>query len=273
MKKITSRGFSVILPTRSAVEELRVCLKSLKKNSRLNNEYIILVDPFPEGDISQGVVDVIKKYGFSYIFNKKKLGPYRAWNKGAMLATKEILCFITDDQYFAPGWDKSLLSYMKEKRILTSVLVEPGVSGPRDERILVRNFGIYGEEFKEEKFLRFFKEKKKAGLGPGMRWLIPLVIRKKEFFALGKFPLEGKDERSPDILLIDKAKKNGFEVKTVLSSFSYHFQSSSWIKRKRLVFYINQVRLFLGKRVWVKPFLRIPFLRNLTDRIIWGYFR
>jgi len=43
------KGFSIILPTYNAAEELKLTIKSILKNSRLDNELIVIVDALKEG--------------------------------------------------------------------------------------------------------------------------------------------------------------------------------------------------------------------------------
>jgi len=82
-KEMSKEGFSLILPTCLAADELDLCLKSLIKNSKLIHEYIVLVDPMPKiGTVNRQIIDVLNKYKIPYIINNTNLGSYRSWNKG-----------------------------------------------------------------------------------------------------------------------------------------------------------------------------------------------
>ena len=153
MEKIS---FSLILPTYNAAAELSLALSSLKKNSFLDNELIVVVDALKEGGTNKEVLKVLEEMGVKPLINKENLGPYKSWNKGAKKATKPWLCFLTDDQYFAPGWDKALGDFCQKGRILTSQLVEPGLfpSGPR---ILKKILGKIRKSFEKKIFWRLPK--------------------------------------------------------------------------------------------------------------------
>ena len=159
MEKIS---FSLILPTYNAAAELSLALSSLKKNSFLDNELIVVVDALKEGGVNKEVLKVLEEAGIKPLINKENLGPYKSWNKGAKKATKPWLCFLTDDQYFAPGWDKALGDFCQKGRILTSQLVEPGII-PVWPKNIKKDFGQNPQEFREKDFLEFeFNSVKKS---------------------------------------------------------------------------------------------------------------
>ncbi len=226
-------SFSIIIPTYNADQELDLTIKSLKKNSRFNNELIVVVDRLKEGGISQAVLAVLKEHQIKPIFNKENLGPYKNWNWGAKGAVNEWLVFATDDQYFAPGWDQALWDFKKRRRLLTGQLVEPGLI-PVWKTNIKKDFGHNPQEFEEEKFIKFVQEASVADLADD-GFFVPLVVHKDDFEVLGGWPTKGefgtRDAPANDIAFIDKGKKAGFEFKRALNSFSYHFQGSSWRRK------------------------------------------
>ena len=236
MKGDSKKGASIILPIVSFSAETKLCLKSLKENSVLENELIVVIDPCTNCSIKK-LIEFLKKENIHYLINPKRLGPYKSWNKGAAVSNRDILCFVTSDQYFAPAWDYGLISFLKPTLILTSQLVEPGVLVP-SPGVIWKDFGENAKNFKEEKFLKFVKEKKQRRLKKG-GFFIPLLLFKKEFFRIGKFPTFGEFGTAKtvpnDIIFIEKAEKMGYKFKTSLESFSYHFQASSWLVKRRKI--------------------------------------
>ena len=253
--KRKEKGFSLILPVVYFSPELALCLESIHKNSVLSHELIAVIDPDPQGEIDNRVVEFLREKKVKVVINKKQRGPYYGWNKGSRYATRKILCFITDDQYFAPNWDYPLLQNLSPKRILTSQLVEPGVMVPAPG-VIWKDFGENATNFKEKEFIRFLRKVKKRKLSEG-RFFIPLVILKEEFRRLGGFPTYGHFGSvftvPNDIIFIEEARKKGYHFLTCHESFSYHFQGATWRKKgRKLLKWRNKIlykylKSFLGK--------------------------
>jgi len=248
------KSFSLILSTIKAHKELNLCLESLSLNSKLANELIVIVDRNKKGEVNRDIINVLDKRKVNFLLNNKNLGPYASWNAGAKKAKKDILCFITDDQYFVPGWDEGIMKYMRENLIISSQLVEPGVLPPSFQTF-IKDFGERAENFQKQKFLEYARKIKQNKLTDG-EFFIPLAIYKKDFFRLGGFPTGGDfgvKSMPNDVLFVKKAIKQGVEFKTSLASVSYHFQASSWEKHKKLRKWKNKIKLFLKKQI---PILR-----------------
>ncbi|UCB53316.1 MAG: glycosyltransferase family 2 protein, partial [Candidatus Zixiibacteriota bacterium] len=88
---------SVIIPIRNGLDTLGQCLASLKRMNFPDFE-VIVVDDGSEKDCSE----VVNSYGFKSIRLKKPSGVECARNKGAELATGEILVFIDCDMIVPP---------------------------------------------------------------------------------------------------------------------------------------------------------------------------
>jgi|GEM_PF-368527 len=233
-------GFSLILPTYSASEELDLCLQSLKKNSRLKHELIVIVDRDRSGGIHRGIIEVLNKHrlslGISYHLNERNLGPYGSWNRGAQMATRPVLGFITDDQYFAPDWDVHLKRHISPERMLTSQLVEPGVIEVWPGNLEL-DCGDSAQNFDEERFLQCVKRHARDEIREG-GFFIPLVIYREVFWGLGGFRTQGTfgqlDDKGNhmcfpnDVEFQQRARRIGLRLYQVRNSFSYHFQGSSW---------------------------------------------
>ena len=77
-----------------------MCLKSLKKNSKLNHEIIIHVN---EG--LDGTLDFLKDNNYKFSFSEKNKGVCIAFNEAVKLAKNKYIVLGHDDMYFCPGWD------------------------------------------------------------------------------------------------------------------------------------------------------------------------
>lgn len=225
---------SIIIPTVNASDELDLALKSLKKNSTHPLEYLVLVDPDQKtGKLSEAILKVCKKHDLTPIINKKNLGPYGSWNKGAKLASSDYLVFATDDQYFAPHWDTELFRAHKPKRLVAGRLVEPGII-PVYQTNIKLDFGVIPAEFKESDFVAWCETQKISGFVQG-GFFIPMLISRADFTQLGDYPTVGtfgtRGAPSNDYAYLQRALSQGYEFGTASGSFSYHFQGSSWKKK------------------------------------------
>lgn len=218
-------GFSVIIPTYKAAAELRICLSSLEKNSRLQNEIRVYVDPDDAGQFNPDVIAVVDDFDVVVTLNAVRSGPYGSWNRGAKEAEKDVLCFITDDQYWAPGWDEEISRHLDEYPVLTGQMVETGVVRPYQTN-LIRNFGESAKNFDERDFLDFVKRNATDRVGHG-GFFSPTVIRKPLFESLGGWPDAKPFPYPNDWLFRIKLFDRNLDYKRICTSFTYHFQGSS----------------------------------------------
>ncbi|MEI6690135.1 MAG: glycosyltransferase [bacterium] len=242
---------SVIIPTVNAWEELDLAIASIKQNSDLPIEFLIVIDPdMNTGKVNPDIIKVCKKHNIKPYINTENLGPYGNWNKGADNATTEWLIFATDDQYFAPHWDSELLKVWQPKRFVVGRLVEPGII-PVWRTNVQKDFGVLPSEFKEKAFISWCSERKERGFSKD-GFFIPMLQNKKDYDALGGYPTLGKFGTSTavsnDDLYIKTALKKGYEFGTAEESYSYHFQASSW-KKKTLTPKISAIVLTKNEEV------------------------
>ena len=93
--------FSIIIPTFNNINYLKLCLSSIRKNSKSKHEIIIHIN---EG--SDGTLDLVKKNHLKYTYSEKNSGVCVAFNKAVKLATNKYIVLGHDDMYFCPGWDE-----------------------------------------------------------------------------------------------------------------------------------------------------------------------
>ena len=100
--------FSIIIPTFNNLEYLKLCLRSIKKNSIYEHELIIHIN---EG--IDGTLDYVKNLGIKYSYNKTNTGVCVAFNEAAKLSSNKFIVLGHDDMYFCPGWDTSFANELK----------------------------------------------------------------------------------------------------------------------------------------------------------------
>ena len=100
--------FSILIPSYNNIEYLKICVNSIKKNSKYNHQIIIHIN---EGN--DGTIEYVKKSELDYSYSKKNLGMPSALNNASKLAKFEHLIISHDDFYYCPGWDMEFINELK----------------------------------------------------------------------------------------------------------------------------------------------------------------
>ena len=97
--------FSILIPTYNNLEYLKICISSIKKNSKFNHQIIVHVN---EG--KDGTFDYIKNSNLEFTFSEQNIGMPKALNKASKLSKKDYILISHDDFYYCPGWDEELIN-------------------------------------------------------------------------------------------------------------------------------------------------------------------
>jgi len=97
--------FSILIPTYNNLEYLKVCINSIRKNSKFNHQIIIHVN---EG--KDGTLGYIKDSNLEFTFSDQNIGMPKALNKASKLSKKDYILISHDDFYYCPGWDEELIN-------------------------------------------------------------------------------------------------------------------------------------------------------------------
>jgi len=136
--------FSILIPTFNNVKYLKLCINSIKKNSRYDHQIIVHVNI---GD--DGTLEYLNKINIEYTHTRYNSGICEGINKAAKLAKYDYLLYAHDDFYFSPNWDKILHEEVKKighnKFYLSGTMMNEGQ--------IKFNCGNTLDEFNEKKFL------------------------------------------------------------------------------------------------------------------------
>ena len=97
--------FSILIPTYNNLEYLKVCINSIRKNSKFNHQIIVHVN---EG--KDGTLDYIKDSNLEFTSSDQNIGMPKALNKASKLSKKDYILISHDDFYYCPGWDEELIN-------------------------------------------------------------------------------------------------------------------------------------------------------------------
>ncbi len=96
--------FSIIIPTLNNLKYLKLCLKSIEKNSSFKHEIILHISVGEDGTL-----DFAKSNKIKYSFTEYNAGICEGVNTAAKLSSKEYILYSHDDFYFLPKWDQYLI--------------------------------------------------------------------------------------------------------------------------------------------------------------------
>jgi len=246
---------SIIIPTYNNLNYLKLCLKSLKKNSSFNHEIIIHIN-----DGSDGTLDFIKANNYKYTSSDDNIGLCSSINKAAKLVTNQYILYSHDDMYFCPDWDKVLLNEVKnldhDKFYISGTMIEPN-SGH-----IVYDFGIDLASFKEkELLLKYMNLNLYDHQGTHFA---PHLVSKRMWNRVGGFSEEFNPGIASDPDFNMKLWKEGVRIFKGLNDFKvYHFGSLTTRKKKDLVQNKGD-KTFLKKWGFTTKFFKKYYLRSKT---------
>ncbi len=207
--------FSIIIPTFNNLNYLRLCINSIKKNSKFNHQII------PHVNIgNDGTQDYLKDLGYDFTYSKYNAGICEGMNTASKKAKFDYILYAHDDFYFCPDWDQVMLNEVEtighNHFYLSGIMMN---NGP-----LKYDCGNDISNFNEEKLLKNFKKINHYDF-QGSTWA-PHLIHKELWNKLGGFSEEYYPGTGSDPDLNMKLWKNGVRIFKGLNNCKvYHFGS------------------------------------------------
>jgi len=245
--------FSVIIPTFNNLEYLKLCIKSLLKNSKFKHELIFHVNEGKDGSLNY-----LKDQNYKYSYSASNAGVCVAFNEAVKLATKKYVVLGHDDMYFCPNWDTVFIEEIKKHHedkdfFISGTMVQPFAS------YLEFDCGKSYQDFDEVKLLS------KINSIPfddfqGTHWQ-PSLIPKKTWIKAGGFSEEFSPGLGSDPDFNMKLWNMGVRLfKGLGKSRVYHFSSVSLRKKA----WNNGAKIFLLKWGITIKFFKKYYLRSDT---------
>ena len=104
--------FSILIPSFNNLQYLKICLKSLKKNSNYEHDIIIFIN-----DGNDGTLTYARDNNLKFLHSDTNKGVCFAYNESAKIAKNKYLVLAHDDMYFCPGWDSIFLDELKKTKV------------------------------------------------------------------------------------------------------------------------------------------------------------
>tara|TARA_Y100000741_G_scaffold358112_1_gene336831 strand:+ start:301 stop:1167 length:867 start_codon:yes stop_codon:yes gene_type:complete len=215
--------FSIIIPTFNNLDYLKICIKSLKKNSVFNHQIIPHVNV---GD--DGTEEYLKSEEIDYTITKYNSGICEGMNLASKKANFDYILYAHDDFYFCPEWDTTMISEVKKighkNFYLSGIMMN---NGP-----LKYNCGNDLNNFNENKLLSNYKDINHYDF-QGSTWA-PHLIHKELWNEVGGFSEEYYPGTGSDPDLNMKLWNLGVRIFKGLNNCKvYHFGSIVTRKYKK----------------------------------------
>jgi len=243
--------FSVIIPTYNNINYLKICLDSLKKNSKFNHEIILHINEGVDGSL-----DYARNNNFLFTYSKINAGVCVAFNQAVKKATKKYIVLGHDDMYFCPNWDEVFYSELKKQAedkdfFLSGTMVQPF------ESYINLDCGKTYKEFNEKKLLSELPNIKFNNF-QGTHWQ-PSLIPVSTWNKVGGFSLDFSPGLGSDPDFNMKLWKIGVRLFKGLGDCRvYHFSSISLRKKS----WNNGSKTFLLKWGITIKFFKKFYLRT-----------
>ena len=249
--------FSILIPTLNNLDYLKLCLRSLKENSKYDHEIIIHVN-----ENHEDTINFLKNENFKYSCTSYNAGICEGVNSAAKLSTKQYILYAHDDFYFCPDWDIVLFNELKNLKhkffYLSGTMIQNGQ--------VELDCGDNIKNFNEKKLLSQYKNIKYYDF-QGSTWA-PHLIHKDLWSKVGGFSEEFFPGTGSDPDLNMKLWNEGVRIfKGLQHCKVYHFGSIVTRQKEKKFNTITESgskgsKLFLVKWGFSIKFFKKHFLKS-----------
>ena len=218
MNKIT-----FCIPSKDNLRYLKTCIPSIRKNAyRDDHDIVIFVDQDNDGTIDW-LKEVHDKYNLKYLvnpnLNESRFGIGKAYDECIKASNTDVVMVFHADMMLGKNADKLAYDHLKTKTAVSCTRVEPPLHPNNGEKI-IRNFGIWPEEFVEDGFDIFVKENTEVTKTTNGIFA-PWMVYKKEFLDMGGHDRILKSCRE-DSDVFNRMQLEGFTFIQPWNSLVYH---------------------------------------------------
>ena len=216
------------IPSKSNLRYLKTCIPSIRNNAyRDDHEIIVFVDSDEDGTV-EWLEQVKDEYNLSYYVNPKLgeelYGIGRAYDFCIEKSTTEVFMIFHADMILGKNADFEAYKYLKEKTVVCATRIEPPLHPNNGEKVL-QDFGMYPEEFKEDEFHQYIKDRvEQFDTVPTTEGIFaPWMMYKKEYLEIlgGHDPILHSCREDSDVF--NRMLLSGFEFIQTWEGFVYHF--------------------------------------------------
>ena len=213
MEKIT-----FCIPSKDNLRYLKSSIISIRENNSTDADIIVYVD-----SDNDGTTQWLDDNNVRYIKNDTAIpkGIAYGYNRCIELAETNIVCMFHADMYMGKGFDNAILKHIKPFTVVSGTRIEPPLHPEGHEKI-VRNFGMYPEDFMKDEFDSFVEESIQTYNDKITNGIFaPWAVFKEDITSIGMH-----DERfhsyHEDSDIFNRFLLNGYDLTQTWEGFVYH---------------------------------------------------
>ena len=206
------------IPSKNNLRYLKSSISSIKENSTIDNDIIVFID-----SDNDGTKEWLDKEGVKYITNESNIpkGIAYGYNRCIEVATTPIVCMFHADMYMAKGFDLAILKYLKPLSVISGTRIEPPLH-PEGKEKIVKNFGMYPEDFLKVEFNQYTEALIKENSNKTTRGIFaPWAIYKEDITSIGMHD-ETFHSYHEDSDIFNRFILNGYELIQTWEAYVYH---------------------------------------------------
>jgi GT2 family glycosyltransferase len=206
------------IPSKNNLRYLKNSIASIKKNSNKENDVIVYVDASNDGTIEWLQANDIK-----YLLNETNTpkGIAYAYNRCIEAAETDVVCMFHADMFMGKDFDKNVFKHLKPKTVVAGTRIEPPLH-PQGKEKIVKDFGMYPEDFAEEAFNSFVQQEQEASEGEVTYGIFaPWACYKSELLEIGSHD-ESFHSYQEDSDIFNRMILNGMKCVQSRDALVYH---------------------------------------------------
>lgn len=170
------------IPSKNNLRYLKSSINSIRKNSTLDNKIIVWVDANDDNTVEWLIVNKI-----THLINpdSKPQGIAAGYNRCIEAADTEIVCMFHADMFMGKGFDKNIIKHLQPGKVVCGTRIEPPLH-PEGKEKIIKDFGLYPEDFNEEGFNTFVENVQISQLNQTTRGIFaPWACFKEDIVNIG----------------------------------------------------------------------------------------
>lgn len=221
---MTDQLFSILIPSWNNLSFLKLCVESIRKNSKYNHQIIVHVN---EG--SDGTLEWVRQQNLDYTYTPENAGVCIAMNMMRTKVKTDYLYFVNDDMYMLPGWDVPLYEEVNKLKPDNKFYISSSTIQPKHEPVGFGSLADYGDTidtFRENDLLNDYK-KLFIRDWKGSTWP-PCLVHRDIWDIVGGYSIELTPGMGSDPDFTAKLFFIGVRYfKGLGNSLAYHFEQKS----------------------------------------------